>query len=151
FDAAFSYELKVDHGITQPLQLTNTTGMPVIPIIINSAGTPLPTPARCNDFGAAVRRAIETFPSNHRVAIVASGGLSHDPPAPSPENALHGRSNGFAGSRERETKLIQNADKLKSRINPEWDRYVLHHFERGEAAKLARELTTESILEAGGT
>jgi 2,3-dihydroxyphenylpropionate 1,2-dioxygenase len=150
FDPAFSYELKVDHGITQPLQLMKLTNIPIVPIVINSAGVPLPTPARCYSFGAAVGRAIASFPSNLKIAVVASGGLSHDPPAPSLENAIHGRTNGFAASREREKKLIQNADTLKSRINTTWDLNVLKHFESGNAAKLADELTTDSILEAAG-
>jgi 2,3-dihydroxyphenylpropionate 1,2-dioxygenase len=45
---------------------------------------------------------------------------------------------------------MNNAEKLKSRINPKWDRYVLHHFEQGEAARLAGELTSESIAQAAG-
>jgi 2,3-dihydroxyphenylpropionate 1,2-dioxygenase len=150
FDAAFSRELKVDHGITQPLQLMDLTRTPLVPIIVNAAGSPLPTPERCYRFGAAVGRAILSFPVDLRVAILASGGLSHDPPSPSDHNALHGRTNGFASDRERETKLMRMADKLESRINPKWDHDVLDHFELGTVAKLAAEMTTESILEAAG-
>jgi 2,3-dihydroxyphenylpropionate 1,2-dioxygenase len=150
FDAALSQEIRVDHGITQPLQLMELTDIPVVPILVNAAAPPLPLPSRCHAFGIAVGRAITSFPKDVRIAILASGGLSHDPPAPSRENALHGRSNGFASSREREYRLINNVDTLKARINTEWDRRVLDQFARGKAASLAQELTTEGIFDAAG-
>ena len=146
----FLHELKVDHGITQPLQLMNLEDVPLVPIVVNAAASPLPTPARCHAFGAAVGRAVRNAPQNLRVAVLASGGLSHDPPKPSEENRLHGRTNGFAASREREARLISNATVLQSRINPEWDRMVLDHFIGGEAGTLAAKLTTESIYAAAG-
>ena len=150
FEPAFSHELKVDHGITQPLQLMNLEAVPLLPIVVNAAAPPLPTPSRCHAFGAAVGRAIRNAPQNLRVAVLASGGLSHDPPKPSDENCLHGRTNGFAASRERETRLISKATVLQSRINPEWDRMVLDHFISGEVGTLAGKLTTQSIFEAAG-
>jgi 2,3-dihydroxyphenylpropionate 1,2-dioxygenase len=150
FEPAFSHELKVDHGITQPLQLMNLEAVPLVPIVVNAAAPPLPTPARCHAFGAAVGRAIRSAPQNLRVAVLASGGLSHDPPKPSQENCLHGRTNGFAANREREARLISKATILQSRINPGWDRMVLDHFIRGQAGKLAVTLNTQSIFEAAG-
>src|SRR5439155_18149941 len=112
FHPAFSHEIKVDHGITQPLPLLGLEAIAIVPIIVNCAAAPLPTLARCHRFGSAVGRAITSFPDNLRVAIVASGGLSHDPPAPSQENALHGRTNGFASNRDRETALMKKAGVL---------------------------------------
>lgn len=149
FEPAFSREIKVDHGITQPLQLMNVN-LPMIPVVINCAAPPLPTPWRCYSFGAAIERAIRSWPENIRVALIASGGLSHDPPAPSRENALHGRTNGFAASRERETLLMKRADELQARINPEWDRMVLDRFTRGEVSAFAATLNASSIHEAAG-
>jgi 2,3-dihydroxyphenylpropionate 1,2-dioxygenase len=150
FDAAFSHAIKVDHGVTQPLQLLGLTALPIVPIVINAAGPPLPSPSRCHAFGAAIGAAIRSWSEEARVAILASGGLSHDPPAPSPENQLHGRSNGFAGSRERETRLMNRAETLEARINEPWDRMVLDHFTRGSVAELAKGLTTESIFTDAG-
>ncbi|MDE3156842.1 MAG: hypothetical protein KGN76_17210 [Acidobacteriota bacterium] len=158
FEPAFSYDLKVDHGVTQPLQLLGAEQMPVVPILINAAGPPLPTPARCHQFGAAVASAIARFPAALRVAVIGSGGLSHDPPAPSPESddpamverAVHGRTTGFAASKARETGLLGRTAALAERINPEWDRMVLDRFARGQAAELAAELTTEGIHAAAG-
>lgn len=150
FEPAFSREIKVDHGVTQPLELLGLTAMAVIPVVINAAGPPLPTPLRCHAFGSAVGSAIRSYPQDLRVAVLASGGLSHDPPAPAGENMLHGRTNGFAGSREREAQLIARADILQLRINPQWDRRVLAHFEQGTVSVLASELNTESVFEEAG-
>jgi len=36
-----------------------------------------PTPKRCYAFGQAVRKAVESWNSDKRVALIASGGLSH--------------------------------------------------------------------------
>ena len=52
--------------------------LPMVPIMVNTYYPPnQPTPKRCYAFGQAVRRAIEFWNSNKRVAIMASGGLSH--------------------------------------------------------------------------
>jgi hypothetical protein len=50
----------------------------VIPLMLNTYYPPnQPTPARCYDLGTALRDAIEHADSTARVAVVASGGLSH--------------------------------------------------------------------------
>ncbi len=36
-----------------------------------------PTPKRCYALGQALRQAVESWPSDKRVAVIASGGLSH--------------------------------------------------------------------------
>jgi len=159
FEPAFSYDLKVDHGVSQPLQLLGLERFPVVPVLINAAGPPLPLPARCYRFGAAVARAIAGFPENLRVAVLGSGGLSHDPPTPSPESddpevverAVHGKAIGFAASKERETGLLGRTATLARRINADWDRMVLDRFARGEAEALAAELTTEGIQRDAGS
>ena len=52
--------------------------VPMVPITLNTYYPPnQPTPARCFAFGRALRRAIESWDSSQRVAVVASGGLSH--------------------------------------------------------------------------
>jgi hypothetical protein len=52
--------------------------VPMVPVMVNTYYPPnQPTPKRCYAFGQAVRRAIESWDSNKRVAIMASGGLSH--------------------------------------------------------------------------
>jgi 3-O-methylgallate 3,4-dioxygenase len=52
--------------------------IPVVPLVVNTYYPPnQPRPARCFALGRAVRRAIEDFPEERRIGILASGGLSH--------------------------------------------------------------------------
>jgi hypothetical protein len=52
--------------------------IPVVPIMLNTYYPPnVPTAARCHDIGRALAEVIEASPSTLRVAVVASGGLSH--------------------------------------------------------------------------
>jgi hypothetical protein len=52
--------------------------IPMVPVMVNTYYPPnQPTPKRCYAFGQAVRRAVESWKSDKRVALVASGGLSH--------------------------------------------------------------------------
>jgi len=52
--------------------------IPMIPIMLNTFYPPnQPTPERCYALGRALRRALGAFEPARRVAIVASGGLSH--------------------------------------------------------------------------
>jgi Catalytic LigB subunit of aromatic ring-opening dioxygenase len=52
--------------------------IPVVPILVNTFYPPnQPSPTRCYALGQALRAAVEQHPSSARVAIIASGGLSH--------------------------------------------------------------------------
>jgi len=52
--------------------------IPVVPVMLNTYYPPnVPTSARCYDIGAAMRRTLDAIPGDTRVAVVASGGLSH--------------------------------------------------------------------------
>jgi exonuclease VII small subunit len=52
--------------------------IPLIPVLLNTYYPPnTPAPARCYQLGQALRRAIERCTDDLRVAIIASGGLSH--------------------------------------------------------------------------
>ncbi len=60
------------------LRLMKDRVVPIIPIFINCYFPPnQPSAARCFAFGEALRRAIEAAPGEQRVALVASGGLTH--------------------------------------------------------------------------
>lgn len=59
-------------------RLMNNEAIPHVPIFLNTYYPPnQPTVERCYQFGQAVRTAIESWDSNQRVALIASGGLSH--------------------------------------------------------------------------
>jgi aromatic ring-opening dioxygenase LigB subunit len=70
-------ELK-SHAHCPPLYtLTPKSDIPIIPIFVNAIHPPAPEPARCYAFGRAIRRVLESRPASERVAVYASGGLSH--------------------------------------------------------------------------
>lgn len=76
--------MKVDHGHTQAIYFLNEDlEIPVVPIAVNTVGAPSPTMNRCFQVGEVIRKAIESWESDKKVAIVASGGLSHWVPIPS--------------------------------------------------------------------
>jgi hypothetical protein len=52
--------------------------VPVVPVMLNTYFPPnVPSPGRCYALGRALRAAVEAWPGEERVAIVASGGLTH--------------------------------------------------------------------------
>jgi len=80
FDLTTCQEMLVDHGFVVPMQLLwpRRRDLPLcVPIDVNTVQHPLPTPARCYKFGAALGRAIASFPEPLRVVLVGTGGLSH--------------------------------------------------------------------------
>lgn len=81
-DAAISWNMRADHGISIPLmQWTSLPNRyPVLPIFVDCAAPPRPSFRRTRLFGAAVGRFLSAL--GKRALIVASGGLSHDPPTP---------------------------------------------------------------------
>jgi 3-O-methylgallate 3,4-dioxygenase len=53
-------------------------GVPIVPVFLNTYYPPnQPAPARCVALGEALRRAVEAFPGDARIGVLASGGLSH--------------------------------------------------------------------------
>jgi protocatechuate 4,5-dioxygenase beta chain len=82
FDLVTCQEMNVDHAFVVPMQLLYPDGSksappPAIPVTINSIQHPLPRPERCYKFGQAIGRAIESYPKDIKVALLATGGLSH--------------------------------------------------------------------------
>ncbi len=52
--------------------------VPVVPVFLNTYFAPnQPRPRRCYELGQAIRKAVETYPGEARIGIIASGGLSH--------------------------------------------------------------------------
>ena len=52
--------------------------VPSVPIVLNTFYPPnQPTIRRCYELGKALVEAIESWPTNARVALIASGGLTH--------------------------------------------------------------------------
>lgn len=96
FDMSFFQDKPLDHGLFSPLSALAPwqEGWPmrVVPLAVGVLQFPIPTARRCYKLGQALKRAIESFPEELNVAIVATGGVSHQ---------VHGERCGFN--------------------NPEWD------------------------------
>ncbi|HTS84887.1 MAG TPA: class III extradiol dioxygenase family protein, partial [Usitatibacter sp.] len=90
FDIAVFQDRPLDHGVNSPLTLLwpHEPDWPaaLVPIQVNVLQYPLPTAMRCYKLGQSIRRAIESFPDDIDVAIVGTGGLSHQ---------IHGERAGF--------------------------------------------------------
>jgi protocatechuate 4,5-dioxygenase beta chain len=81
FDICSCQEMTVDHGFTVPMQLFWNTPkrkpVRVVPISINTVQHPIPSPRRCYKFGQALGRALSSFPTDEKIVILGTGGLSH--------------------------------------------------------------------------
>jgi aromatic ring-opening dioxygenase LigB subunit len=74
----FADDALISHAHTDVLRFMDPEGrIPLVPIFINAIHVPAPTPRRCYDFGHALRTVIEAQSDGKRVALYASGGLSH--------------------------------------------------------------------------
>ena len=73
--------MPVDHGLTVPLSVV--FGQPerwpcrVISLCVNVIQYPPPTGNRCFNLGRAIRRAVESYPEDLKVAVFGTGGMSH--------------------------------------------------------------------------
>ena len=77
FDLAFSNELRIDHSITCPIiTLRPQADLPIVPIYTNIFAPPLPQPKRFVELGRTIRKLVESWPSDQRVAIIGTGHLS---------------------------------------------------------------------------
>lgn len=77
-EPAISYKLALDHGFCIPLWKANLDPLPaIVPVIINTVEPPFPSPGRCYALGQSIAEAIKSFSGNLRVALLATGGLSH--------------------------------------------------------------------------
>ena len=80
FDVAFSKSFPNDRLLSHAhAQVLNwfRPDVPVVLIFVNSICPPAPSPARCYEFGKALRQAVDAFSGRRRVVAYGSGGLSH--------------------------------------------------------------------------
>ena len=115
--------LKFDDNISVPVQLTNFAdlGIAMVPILQNCTVPPIPDQHRCYAVGEALGDFIRNdLPSGMRVALLGSGGLSHEP----------------GGARY-------------YFIDEAFDRWFLDLVASGDHQKLLKELTLEEMEAAG--
>jgi aromatic ring-opening dioxygenase catalytic subunit (LigB family) len=78
FDLVYSQDAELGHAFAAPFEwVLEKRAIPVVPIFVNTYLPPLPTARRCAELGQAIAAFIAARPE--RVAIVASGGMSHYP------------------------------------------------------------------------
>jgi 2,3-dihydroxyphenylpropionate 1,2-dioxygenase len=78
FDMAYSQDAILGHSFAAVYEwVIEGRNLPVVPIFVNTYLPPLPSPQRCFALGKAIAEIVEERPE--RVAIIASGGLSHYP------------------------------------------------------------------------
>ncbi len=121
FNLAFSDKLEFDDNWSVPLKfLTPKYDVPLVPIHMNCVMPPLPLPERCHAFGEALASTVSAWPEKLRVAIMATGGLSHDPGG---------------------LKYFE--------VDEKFDRWFLSLLEEGDAARTLREASIERMIAAG--
>jgi gallate dioxygenase len=90
FDLAYFQDKPLDHGCFSPLSMLwpHEPAWPgaIVPLQIGVLEFPIPSARRCYKLGASLRRAIESYPEDLKVVLVATGGLSHQ---------VHGERCGF--------------------------------------------------------
>jgi gallate dioxygenase len=100
FDLSFFQGRALDHGCFSPLSMLMDRRkandkdaaqkehwpIPVIPLQVGVLQFPMPSAKRCLALGRALRRAVESFDQPLNIAIIATGGLSHQ---------VHGERAGF--------------------------------------------------------
>ncbi|GEP53862.1 hypothetical protein [Reyranella soli] len=115
--------LKFDDNISVPVQLTRLAelGIPMVPVLQNCTVPPIPDQHRCYAVGEALGDFIRNdLPADMRVALLGSGGLSHEP----------------GGARY-------------YFIDEAFDRWFLDLVASGDHATLLKELTLEKMEAAG--
>jgi len=138
-DVAVSLKMTVDHGAVQPIEMLSAqpTLTRIVPIFINCAAAPRPTFDRVRALGRAVGRWADA--RSERILLIASGGLSHDPPLPSLKGAspdarqrlVNGGVPTHADRVLRQhrvlgegAKFVAGTSQLRA-LNPEWDKSFL--------------------------
>jgi len=181
FDVALSYALTVDHGVVQSYDMicgvgggggagagadagagvggAAGTGIPLVPLVVNTAAPPLPSMERCAALGRALGGAIRDADFGGRVLLIASGGLSHWLPSNDPRDAsvaaerrasvIHGRSDVRAVAAAREPAVRALGGNPHAHVNTEWDGWFLKQLTDGDLGPIA-ELGDAGLEESAG-
>ena len=78
FDMVYSQDAELGHSFAAPFEwVLGGRDIPVVPFFVNTYLPPLPSPRRCAALGENIAAIIGSRPE--RVAMLASGGMSHYP------------------------------------------------------------------------
>jgi aromatic ring-opening dioxygenase catalytic subunit (LigB family) len=120
---AFAYlrQMQFDDGVSVPMHYLNPTGaISLVPVSMNCTVPPIPTPERAYQVGATLRELFASYPGDERIALLATGGLSHEPGGP-----------------------------RYFWVDEEFDLWFLDLLKKGDHAALLRECTLERMEAAG--
>lgn len=158
FDVAMSTSMQVDHGISHAVQYLVPDGTPIVPLVINAFGPPLPSLRRCLALGDALRDAILALPGGRRVAVIGTGGLSHQIPFPDWRTAEGPVETFFAESfregrgkwqtyEEKRRPLVVGAPAI---ISESFDHSFLGMLEAGALGSFAERFTDDELIVVAG-
>ncbi|EYT51864.1 3-(2,3-dihydroxyphenyl)propionate dioxygenase [Dietzia sp. UCD-THP] len=150
-DLSVSLQMEVDHGAVQPMEIIygDITAKPLVPIFINSVAPPFTPVQRVRLLGESVGRYLSQL--GKKVLIIASGGLSHDPPVPRIATATDAQRAALMGqggplspeARDaRQQRVIQAARDFAAGkadiqdLAPDWDREFLDIVSSGDLTPL---------------
>jgi 2,3-dihydroxyphenylpropionate 1,2-dioxygenase len=120
FDIAFCHKAFMGHAFVVPFEyVLEERKIPIVPLFVNVYVPPLPQPHRAYQLGRAIAEVVAEH--GERIAILASGGMSHYPG----------------------TEKYGDPDF-------DFDQYLLHVIERGELSSLLS-LSSEKLDETGET
>lgn len=120
---AFAYlrDMQFDDGVSVPMHYLNPEGdIALVPVTMNCTVPPIPTPERAYQVGTTLREMVHAYPGALRVAVLATGGLSHEPGGP-----------------------------RYFWVDEEFDRWFLDLLRKGDHETLVRECTLERMEAAG--
>jgi 2,3-dihydroxyphenylpropionate 1,2-dioxygenase len=159
FDLALSYALTVDHGVVQSYEMI-AAGIPIVPLVVNTAAPPLPRLDRCAALGSALGEAVRNADFPGRVLVVASGGLSHWLPSNDPRDPsvtgekraglIHGRQDARTFAAAREPKVRAMGGNPGARVNSGFDRWLLDQLHTLDLAPVT-DLGHEKLEELAGS
>lgn len=164
FELFRSESAELVHNVLMPAKyLWPGASIPVVPIFLNCFAPPLPTWRRAYELGVSVRKVLDRRPE--RIALMASGGLSHWPPITIDEDAADDplmqrvqrwQILGAAALREdpelplailrREAEMAASGRYL---VNAEWDHRILQKLAAGDR-EFMLSLTHETVRAQAG-
>ena len=118
---AYLREMQFDDGISVPTHFLNPDARyRLVPVTMNCNVPPIPTPARAYEVGRVLGDVLRAYPAPARIAVIATGGLSHEPGGP-----------------------------RYFWVDEEFDRWFLDLLKAGDHDQLLRECTLERMEAAG--
>jgi protocatechuate 4,5-dioxygenase beta chain len=118
---AYLREMQFDDGISVPTHFLNPDARyRLVPVTMNCNVPPIPTPARAYEVGRLLGEVLRAYPAPARIAVIATGGLSHEPGGP-----------------------------RYFWVDEQFDRWFLDLLKAGDHDRLLRECTLERMEAAG--